>query len=75
MQGYNLWLFGVDADIRQIARMLHLVLHTTCLNVGTIVNAPLYNSLYLFLSFLPFCHPYILTIFGVPKAPLYCFHF
>ena len=33
----------------------------TPLNVGTMVNAPLCNSLHLFLSFL--CHPYILTIF------------
>ena len=33
----------------------------TPLNVGRMVNAPLCNSLYLFLSFL--CHPYILTIF------------
>ena len=33
----------------------------TSLNVGTMVNAPQCNSLYLFLSFL--CHPYILTIF------------
>ena len=33
----------------------------TSLNVGTIVNAPLCNSLFLFLSFL--CHPYILTIY------------
>ena len=32
----------------------------TFLHVGTMVNAPLRNSLYLFLSFL--CHPYILTI-------------
>ena len=32
----------------------------TFLHVGTMVNAPLCNSLYLFLSFL--CHPYILTI-------------
>ena len=29
----------------------------TSLNVGTMVNAPLRNSLYLFLPFL--CHPYI----------------
>ena len=34
----------------------------TFLHVGTIVNAPPCNSLYLFLSFL--CHPYILTSFG-----------
>ena len=33
----------------------------TPLNVGTMVNAPLCNSLYLFLYLL--CHPYILTIF------------
>ena len=33
----------------------------TFLHVGTMVNAPLCNSLYLFLSSL--CHPYILTIF------------
>ena len=33
----------------------------TPLIVGTIVNAPLCNSLYLFLSFL--CHPNTLTIF------------
>ena len=33
----------------------------TPLNVGTMVNAPLCNSLYLFLYFL--CHPYILAIF------------
>ena len=32
----------------------------TSLNVGTMVNAPLCNSLYLFLYFL--CHPYILAI-------------
>ena len=32
----------------------------TFLHVGTMVNAPLCNSFYLFLSFL--CHPYILTI-------------
>ena len=30
------------------------------LHVGAMVNAPLCNSLYLFLSFL--CHPYIITI-------------
>ena len=34
----------------------------TPLNVGTMVNAPLRNSLYLFMSFL--CHPYILTNFA-----------
>ena len=33
----------------------------TSLNVGTMVNAPLCNSLYLFLYIL--CHPYILAIF------------
>ena len=33
----------------------------TSLNVGTMVNAELCNSLYMFLSFL--CHLYILTIF------------
>ena len=33
----------------------------TPLNVGTMVNAPLCNSLYSFLYFL--CHPYILAIF------------
>ena len=33
----------------------------TSLNVGTKVNAPLCNSIYLFLSFL--WHPYILTVF------------
>ena len=33
----------------------------TPLNVGTMVDAPLCNSLYLFLYFL--CHPYILAIF------------
>ena len=33
----------------------------TSLNVGTMVNAPLCNSLYLFLYFL--CHSYILAIF------------
>ena len=33
----------------------------TPLNVGTMVNAPLCNNLYLFLSFL--CHHYILSIF------------
>ena len=32
----------------------------TSLNVGTMVNAPLYNSFYLFLSFS--YHPYILPI-------------
>ena len=40
----------------------------TPLNVGTMVNVPLCNSLYLFLSFL--CHPYILTIF-VEKFSLF----
>ena len=34
----------------------------TSLNVGTMVNAPLCNSLYLFLSFL--CYSYILAIFA-----------
>ena len=33
----------------------------TFLHVGAMVNAPLCNSLYLFLYFL--CHPYILAIF------------
>ena len=33
----------------------------TSLNVGMMVNAPLCNSLYLFLFIL--CHPYILTNF------------
>ena len=33
----------------------------TFLHVGTMVNAPLCNSLYFFLYFL--CHPYTLTIF------------
>ena len=40
----------------------------TSLNVGTMVNVPLCNSLYLFLTFL--CHHYILTIF-VEKCSLF----
>ena len=35
---------------------------TISLNVGTMVNVPLCNSLYLFLFIL--CHPYILYIFA-----------
>ena len=43
------------------ARMLHLIVLHPSLNVGTMVDAPLCNSLYLFLCYL--YHPYILTIF------------
>ena len=39
-----------------LARISHLMV----LHVGTMVNAELCSSLYLFPSFL--CHPYILTI-------------
>ena len=53
----------------------------TSLNVGMMVNAPLCNSLYLFLYFL--CHPYVLanvffiissfyTFYGVQAAHAKC---
>ena len=60
---YTVYTVEHSGSLTMVPTCKNVALYSpTPLNVGTMVNAPLYNSLYFFLSFL--CHPYILTIFA-----------